>query len=259
VSRTRLIRPAFFKHAELFDAEQASGLPLRLAFAGLWTVADKEGRFSWKPRDIKADAMPHDALDFAAVLDALHQHGFVTRYRVEGKDYGCIPSWAKHQSPHKTERPSELPSPLANGAITVSPPFNAVAVAGTDTGTVPTDRTTPVGPSWKPIAEQNLAERLTSSAGRNALSAVLQVAGSKAGVVAELEALLGGDRGAQHRCSPEQLDVALSDYVTNGMSNNRWNAQHFRACVRRAMRPAEEHAPPTKQERIVAALHGMKQ
>lgn len=135
MSRTRLIRPAFLKHAELFDAELASGLPLRLAYAGLWTVCDKEGRFAWKPRDIKADVLPHDTVDFAAILDALHDAGFIVRYRVDGKDFGCIPSWKKHQCPHKTERPSTLPSPLDNGAITVSPRVNAVAVTVRDTGT----------------------------------------------------------------------------------------------------------------------------
>ena len=42
MSRTRLIKPAFFKHAELYAAEAESGLRLRIAFAGLWTVADRE-------------------------------------------------------------------------------------------------------------------------------------------------------------------------------------------------------------------------
>lgn len=137
MSRTRLIRPAFFKHGELYDAEQESGLPLRVAFAGLWTVADRAGRFAWKPRDIKPDVLPHDPVDFAAVLDALHAHGFVTRYRVDGKDYGAIPGWAKQQPCHRTEQHSTLPDPLDNGAVTVPPRVNAVAVtvAVTDTGT----------------------------------------------------------------------------------------------------------------------------
>jgi hypothetical protein len=136
VSRTRLIRPAFFKHGELYDAERETGLPIRVAFAGLWTVADRAGRFAWKPRDIKPDVLPHDPVNFADVLDALHAHGFVTRYRVGGKDYGAIPGWEKQQPVHKTEQPSTLPGPLDNGAITVPPRVNAVAVtvAVTDTG-----------------------------------------------------------------------------------------------------------------------------
>jgi len=105
------------------------------------------------------------------------------------------------------------------------------------------------GVAWQPINEPKIATRLTTSAGRNALSAVLKVAGSKTGIVAELEALLAGDRGPAHCCTPEQLDIALSDYVTNGMSAGRWNAQHFRACVRRAMQPTAETVPAPTHRR----------
>lgn len=247
MARTRLIRPAFFKHAELYDAEVASVLPLRVAFAGLWTVADKEGRFPWKPRELKTDILPHDALDFGRVLDVLEAQGFVQRYVVEGTIYGLIPSFKSHQTFHKSEPGSKLPTPVGPPLPPRVPPVAttadsvAVAVTDADTSTDQNDRT-PVGRRWKPVDEQRLAERLTTGAGRNALTAILTVAGSKAGVVAEIEALLCGARGKQHLCTPEQLDVALSDYVTNGMSSGRWNAQHFRACVRRAMQPAPEQS-----------------
>src|SRR4051812_32980292 len=112
MSRTRLIRPGFFKHAELYDAEMASGLPLRVAFAGLWTVTDRDGRFAWKPRELKSDVLPHDEVDFATVLDALESHGFVQRYVVDGKLFGLIPSFGAHQTFHKTEPSSKLPAPV---------------------------------------------------------------------------------------------------------------------------------------------------
>lgn len=146
MSRTRLIRPTFFKHAELYDAERETGLPLRVAFAGLWTVADKpDGRFAWKPRDIKVDVCPHDELDFAVVLDALHRHGFVGRYVVDGKHYGHIPSFPKHQTFHKSEAASKHPAPDDPRATPVMPPVDpregredsvavTVAVTGTVTG-----------------------------------------------------------------------------------------------------------------------------
>ena len=103
-----------------------------------------------------------------------------------------------------------------------------------------------------------MAERLTSDAGRNALSAVLRVSGSKLGVIAELDQMLTGNRGKQHHCTVEQLDIALSDYVSNGMSSGRWNAQHFRACVRRAMQPVEERMTrPTNTEKALRAVEGL--
>lgn len=128
MSRSRLIRPAFFKHAELYDAEVESGLPLRVAFAGLWTVADRDGRFIWKPRDMKGDVIPHDPVDMATVLDALVEYGFIRRYVVDGKAYGLIPSFKDQQSFHKSEPHSKLPAPpqtpVDNGATTVRTPVD---------------------------------------------------------------------------------------------------------------------------------------
>ena len=141
-----MIKPAFFKHRELYDAERASGLPLRIAFAGLWTVADREGRFKWKS-DLKPDILPYDDVDMRDVLNALERDGFVVRYVVDGKDYGYIPTFKDHQTFHKTERPSTLPSPslhqpltvnppLSNGEATVPSPADTVTVTVAVTGTV---------------------------------------------------------------------------------------------------------------------------
>lgn len=118
VARIRTIKPAFFRHEELYDAEIATGLPLRVAFAGLWTTADREGRFEWKPRELKLDCLPFDKVDFSAVLDALTTHGFIVRYEANGKTYGCIPSWASHQVINHREAPSAIPPP-PDGMITL--------------------------------------------------------------------------------------------------------------------------------------------
>ena len=48
--RIRTVKPEFFTHEGLFDAEKATKLPLRVAFVGLWCAADREGRFRWEPR-----------------------------------------------------------------------------------------------------------------------------------------------------------------------------------------------------------------
>ena len=57
MARIRTIKPEFFRHEALFEAEHRAGLPLRLAFAGLWTAADREGRFKWRPRQLKLDVL----------------------------------------------------------------------------------------------------------------------------------------------------------------------------------------------------------
>ncbi len=111
MARIRTVKPEFFRHEQLFEAEKACGLPLRLAFAGLWTACDREGRFVWKPRALKLDALPYDDVDFAAVLDALAAHGFIVKYEAGGSTYGHIPSWSKHQHVNQRESPSVIPAP----------------------------------------------------------------------------------------------------------------------------------------------------
>jgi hypothetical protein len=111
MARIRTIKPGFFRHAGLFDAEVETGLPLRVAFAGLWTAADREGRFVWNPRELKLDALPHDTVDFSRVLDALMTRGHIVKYTLDGVVYGCIPSWHDHQVINNRESASEIPAP----------------------------------------------------------------------------------------------------------------------------------------------------
>jgi hypothetical protein len=109
MARIRSIKPEFFRHYELWEAERDSGLPLRVAFIGLWCVADRAGRFKWRPAQLKIEALPYDEVDFSRVLDALTTRGFLVKYTVDGVDYGVIPSFAKHQVINNKEKASDLP------------------------------------------------------------------------------------------------------------------------------------------------------
>jgi hypothetical protein len=109
--RIRTIKPEFFNHEGIYDAEHETKLPLRLAFIGLWCAADREGRFKWEPRRLKTQIMPYDSCDFSRVLDALATRAFIVRYASDTGDFGCIPSFGKHQVINNRERPSELPDP----------------------------------------------------------------------------------------------------------------------------------------------------
>jgi hypothetical protein len=117
MARIRSIKPEFFRHEGLYEAERESGFPLRLAFAGLWTSADREGRFRWAPRALKLDCLPYDDVDFSRVLDALATRGFIVKYRVDGSDYGLIPAFTRHQVINNRESPSSLPQPTEENTI----------------------------------------------------------------------------------------------------------------------------------------------
>jgi hypothetical protein len=116
MQRIRHIKPEFFQHEGLFDAEEKSGLPIRLALAGLWTVCDKNGRFEWKPRQLKVKILPYDQLDFAKVLDALAEGDFIRPYDVDGQRYGYIPTWRKHQAISMSEAKTKFSYPAPEGA-----------------------------------------------------------------------------------------------------------------------------------------------
>lgn len=124
MARNRMVRPEFFLHEGLFDAEQESGLPLRLCYVGLWTQSDRRGRFQWRPRTLKAAIAPYDeGLDFGAVLDALEASGFIESYEVDGQRYGWIPSFERNQSVNYREAESTLPPPpVPDASATIEPP-----------------------------------------------------------------------------------------------------------------------------------------
>lgn len=128
MARIRTIKPEFFRHESLFEAERETGLPLRLAFAGLWTAADREGRFRWAPRQLKLDCLPYDDVDFSRVLDALVSRGSIVKYAIDGKEYGCIPSWLTHQVINNRERPSDIPPPNEINDLTRQPRVNDASV-----------------------------------------------------------------------------------------------------------------------------------
>lgn len=109
--RIRTIKPEFFTHELLYDAESRESLPLRLSFIGLWCAADREGRFKWEPRRLGVQILPYDLIDFSRVLDALTTRGFIVRYASPEGEFGYIPSFPRHQVINNRERDSELPDP----------------------------------------------------------------------------------------------------------------------------------------------------
>lgn len=114
MARSRNIKPGFFTNDELAECHPLG----RLLFAGLWTIADKEGRLDDRPKKIKAMLLPFDEADCDALLQQLNDHKFIIRYRVNGECYIQISNWKKHQNPHCKEAASEIPEPLENDKST---------------------------------------------------------------------------------------------------------------------------------------------
>ena len=105
--RARNIKPGFFKNDELGEISPVG----RILFAGLWCMADREGRLERRAKRIKAEILPYDNEDVEDILQQLEQRGFLLPYSAGGKDYIQVINWHKHQSPHHLEGGSEIPPP----------------------------------------------------------------------------------------------------------------------------------------------------
>ncbi len=118
MARSRNIKPGFFVNDELAEIEPLG----RLLFAGLWTIADREGRLEDRPPRIKVSVLPYDNCDVDKLLDELAAREFIIRYQVGSKRYIAIVNWKRHQNPHKNEQPSTIPEPCKYGTSTVQVP-----------------------------------------------------------------------------------------------------------------------------------------
>jgi hypothetical protein len=120
--RARNIKPGFFLNEELADIEAPWG---RILYAGLWCMADREGRLEDRPRRIKVEIFPYDEKipSIEKILAQLADKKFILRYNVEGEKFIQINKFKSHQNPHNTERQSTIPSPPVHGELTVDLPL----------------------------------------------------------------------------------------------------------------------------------------
>lgn len=106
MARSRNIKPGFFTNDVLGELPALT----RLLFAGLWTIADREGRIEDRPKKIRAEILPYDQCDADEMLQALDAHGFIRRYEQDGIKVIQVLAWKLHQNPHVKEAPSTLPA-----------------------------------------------------------------------------------------------------------------------------------------------------
>jgi len=110
--RIRTIKPEFFSDPDLVGCSFAA----RLAFIGLWTHADREGRLKDDPRRLKLTLFPGDTVKMDALLEELAAQKFILRYEVDGQRFIQIRTFTEHQQPHIREAPSTIPAPCQHRA-----------------------------------------------------------------------------------------------------------------------------------------------
>ncbi len=140
--RARLLKPSFFSNDALGEVEPLG----RLLFAGLWCLADRDGRLQDRPRRIKAEVLPYDEVDVDHLLDELALRSFVVRYEVEGQRFIQVTAFARHQRPHHKEPPSVIPPSMAQARPEHEPSTARASskhesITGTDDAELPSEGT----------------------------------------------------------------------------------------------------------------------
>lgn len=116
MARARNIKPSFFKNELLGQEDPLLGL----LFISLWTLADKSGRLEDRPLRIKAETFPYrENVNINGYLTKLLALGFIERYKAGSMSVIEIVNFTKHQTPHSTEKASELPPKPIDEPITL--------------------------------------------------------------------------------------------------------------------------------------------
>ena len=133
--RARNIKYALFTNDDLADNDPIG----RLLFIGMWTIADYNGNFLWKPRRVKMELLPYDNCDIEELAINLERSGFIRFYSDGGSTYVNVVNFAKHQNPHKNERDKPSIFPKYADANRVSIGGLSLAINPDSSGVLPED------------------------------------------------------------------------------------------------------------------------
>lgn len=135
MARARNIKPSFFQNDVLGELSPID----RLAFIGMWTIADYKGCFEHRPKRLKVQLLPYDDCDFEVIANNLERSGFIQIYSVQGQRYIKIINFDKHQNPHKNEKESGSDIPDISEKDNGVNELNRLQINRDKNGTAPAD------------------------------------------------------------------------------------------------------------------------
>ena len=95
MARIRSIHPALFTDEAFAQLSMAA----RVLLLGLWTEADDQGVFDWKPVTLKMRLMPVDNVSVPDLLLELEAYNVVKSFEQDGRSLGAIRNFCKFQRP----------------------------------------------------------------------------------------------------------------------------------------------------------------
>lgn len=95
MARIRSVHPTLFTDEAFVCVSMAA----RVLLIGVWTQADDQGVFEWKPVALKMRLFPVDALDVGALLLELEENNIICRFSQDGRSFGAIRNFCRYQRP----------------------------------------------------------------------------------------------------------------------------------------------------------------
>lgn len=140
MARARNIKPSFFQNEDLADLSPLA----RLAFIGMWTIADFKGCIEFRPKRLKVQLLPYDECDMEQIAAALDKSGFIRMYSVGESRYLKIIGFERHQNPHKNERDSGSDIPDIQESVIQNNGLQNIQNNPEQNGTAPADSLIPL-------------------------------------------------------------------------------------------------------------------
>lgn len=113
--KARIIKPGFFVNDTLAGCDPLA----RILFAGLWCVADREGKVEWSPKRLQTQILPYDNVNIYELAKQLEESGFICTFLHNRTPYIKILRFEAHQKIHLRERASEIPEPNSETLTTL--------------------------------------------------------------------------------------------------------------------------------------------
>jgi hypothetical protein len=105
MARIRSVHPGLFTDETFMELSPHA----QIFTIGLWTEADDQGVFPWKPKTLKARLLPAASVDAGELLAQLLDGGVLGRFEVDGQSYGVIRNFRRFQRPEKPKAVHPLP------------------------------------------------------------------------------------------------------------------------------------------------------
>ncbi len=127
MARIRSVHPGLFTD-EAFVALSDSA---QVFLIGLWTEADDQGVFEWKPLSLRMRLRPTKDGDVGKLLAELAAVDAIASYEIDGRQYGAIRNFRKYQRPKFPKEMHPISDEFRN-YVGLSPPNSEMPPDKTD-------------------------------------------------------------------------------------------------------------------------------